>query len=63
MTAAGVAALVRGAASMHLEVAEDNAAARSLYRKLGYEESGRRRGYYSGGDAILMRRILPRPVL
>lgn len=63
VTAAGVAALVRGAASMHLEVAEDNAAARSLYRKLGYEESGRRRGYYSGGDAILMRRILPRPVL
>lgn len=67
VTAAGVAALVRGAASMHLEVAEDNAAARALYRKLGYEEAGRRHAYYAGEggsvDAIVMRRALPRPVV
>lgn len=67
VTAAGVTALVRGAASMHLEVAEDNAAARGLYRKLGYEEAGRRHAYYAGEggsvDAIIMRRKLPRPVV
>lgn len=67
VTAAGVTALVRGAASMHLEVAEDNDAARTLYRKLGYEEAGRRHAYYAGEggsvDAIVMRRTLPRPVV
>jgi ribosomal-protein-alanine N-acetyltransferase len=67
VTAAGVAALVRGAASMHLEVAEDNVAARALYAKLGYEEAGRRHAYYAGEggavDAIVMRRALPRPVV
>jgi ribosomal-protein-alanine N-acetyltransferase len=67
VTSAGVAALVRGAASMHLEVAEDNHAARALYAKLGYEEAGRRHAYYAGEggavDAIVMRRNLPRPVV
>lgn len=67
VAAAGVAALVRGAASMHLEVAEDNAAARALYAKLGYEEAGRRHAYYAGEggsvDAIVMRRSLPRPIV
>ncbi|QGZ96959.1 GNAT family N-acetyltransferase [Terricaulis silvestris] len=67
VTSAGVAALVRGAASMHLEVAEDNAAARALYAKLGYEEAGRRHAYYAGEggsvDAIVMHRTLPRPVV
>ncbi|MBX3428059.1 MAG: GNAT family N-acetyltransferase [Hyphomonadaceae bacterium] len=67
VTSAGVAALVRGAASMHLEVAEDNEGARALYRKLGYEEAGRRHAYYAGEggsvDAIVMRRTLPRPVV
>jgi ribosomal-protein-alanine N-acetyltransferase len=65
VTAAGVAALVRGAASMHLEVAETNAAARALYAKLGYQEAGRRHAYYGGAggsiDAVVMRRALPRP--
>lgn len=57
------AALLRGAASLHLEVAEDNEPARRLYAKLGFEEVGRRRGYYADGqtDAIVMRRTLPRP--
>ncbi len=67
VTAAGVAALVRGAASMHLEVAETNVAARALYAKLGYAEAGRRNAYYSGEggtiDAIVLRRDLPRPVV
>ena len=67
VTSAGVAALVRGAATMHLEVAEDNAAARALYLKLGYQEVGVRPAYYPGvggaADAIVMRRVLPRPVV
>ncbi len=67
VTAAGVTALVRGAAHMHLEVAEDNSAARALYVKLGYEEAGRRHAYYGGEggavDALVMRRALPRPVV
>jgi ribosomal-protein-alanine N-acetyltransferase len=67
VTAAGVTALVRGAVSMHLEVAEDNLAARALYAKLGYEEAGRRSAYYAGEggaiDAIVMRRTLPRPIV
>jgi len=67
VTSAGVAALVRGAATMHLEVAEDNVGARALYQKLGYAEAGRRPGYYAADhgrvDAIVMRRTLPRPVV
>lgn len=62
VTAAGAAALLRGAASVHLEVAETNTAARALYAKLGYEEAGRRPAYYAGEDgaidAIVMRRTL-----
>lgn len=65
VTSAGVTALVRGAATMHLEVAEDNEAARALYRKLGYAEAGRRPAYYAAEagrvDAIVMRRTLARP--
>ena len=67
VTSAGVTALMRGAASMHLEVAEDNRAARALYVKLGYEEAGRRHAYYAGEggfvDAIVMKRTLPRPLV
>jgi [ribosomal protein S18]-alanine N-acetyltransferase len=67
VSAAGVTALSRGAASMHLEVAEDNLAARALYAKLGYEEAGRRQAYYAGEggfvDAIVMKRTLPRPLV
>ena len=67
VTAAGVMALVRGAAHMHVEVAENNAAARALYTKLGYEEAGRRHAYYAGEggavDALVMRRALPWPVV
>ena len=63
VSAAAAAAVTRGAASMHLEVAEPNVAARALYTKLGFTEAGRRRDYYATEqgwvDAIVMRRALP----
>ena len=36
----------RGAASIFLEVREDNLAARALYAACGYRQIGRRAGYY-----------------
>lgn len=61
--AAGVVAQARGAVSIHLEVAEDNAPARAMYARLGYQEVGRRPSYYArpagSADAIVMRRALP----
>lgn len=52
----------RGAGCCHLEVASDNAAARALYRKFRFEQSGLRRAYYQRGekaaDAISMKRVL-----
>ncbi len=48
-----------GIRKLFLEVAADNRPARSLYRALGFEETGRRAGYYrrAGGavDAVMMR--------
>jgi ribosomal-protein-alanine N-acetyltransferase len=48
--------LAEGAQSSFLEVRENNVTAREMYRKFGFEESGRRHGYYkdNGEDAILM---------
>jgi [ribosomal protein S18]-alanine N-acetyltransferase len=45
-----------GARSSFLEVRESNLAAQDMYRKFGYEETGRRRRYYKDNDedAILM---------
>jgi len=40
----------RRVSDVFLEVAADNAAARSLYRAVGMIESGRRRGYYARSD-------------
>ncbi len=52
----------RNAREVWLEVRESNAAARALYAKCGFDESGRRRAYYDDGeDALLMKRELPRP--
>ncbi|MCX7646250.1 MAG: GNAT family N-acetyltransferase [Rhodobacteraceae bacterium] len=52
-------ALARGAEEAFLEVAEDNAAARALYRAEGWAEVGRRPGYHAPGiAALLMRRDL-----
>ena len=43
-----------------LEVRESNAAARRLYEKLGFRETGRRKAYYAnpGEDAVLYSKIL-----
>ena len=45
-----------GAVSSFLEVRESNVAARAMYRKFGYEDTGRRKAYYKDNneDAILM---------
>jgi ribosomal-protein-alanine N-acetyltransferase len=56
-------ARLRGAATAFLEVAEDNGPAQALYRRAGFAESGRRRGYYrrpdgSRLDALVLRRDL-----
>lgn len=43
------------AAAIHLEVDSGNAAARALYARAGFVETGRRKAYYrSGADAVLM---------
>lgn len=50
-----------GARTAFLEVRASNEAAQALYRGLGFEEVGRRRKYYPGGeDALLFRCCLPR---
>lgn len=51
-------ARARGAADAFLEVAADNAPARALYLGAGWEEVGRRRGYYAWVDAVVMRKRL-----
>lgn len=53
----------RGAETLFLEVAEDNAAARALYAGAGFAMAGRRRGYYprrngAAADALILRRAL-----
>jgi ribosomal-protein-alanine N-acetyltransferase len=53
----------RGTVRLTLDVAEDNAAARHLYARLGFTEDGRRPRYYTAGrpapvDAILMSKRL-----
>lgn len=53
-----------GADRLFLEVAEDNDAARALYARLGFVQSGRRRNYYekadgSRVDALLLTLDLP----
>jgi ribosomal-protein-alanine N-acetyltransferase len=52
-----------GANTLFLEVSEDNDPALHLYRRLGFEAMGRRKGYYGAKcgrrtDAITMRRDL-----
>ena len=52
-------ARAEGAATMFLEVAETNEAARALYTAAGFRQVGRRRRYYpDGGDALLLRKEL-----
>jgi len=49
-----------GAKTVRLEVRESNAAARSLYESMGFEEVGLRRGYYAQTNetAVVMTRTL-----
>jgi len=52
-----------GIRTVFLEVGEDNAPARQLYRRMGFGEVGRREGYYAGGSgpgsaALVLRRDL-----
>ena len=54
--------LLRGAQAAFLEVRRSNAVAQSLYRALGFQESGVRRDYYSlpREDALVFKRELSR---
>lgn len=54
LLAAAARAAAVGAASLFLEVAEDNAAGRALYDRLGFASVGRRPAYYArpGGPAV-----------
>ncbi len=46
-----------GVCTSFLEVEEGNTAALRLYTRMGYEQVGRRKGYYgAGADALLLRR-------
>jgi len=46
--------------TLHLEVNENLTAARALYEKMGFRQTGRRADYYGAGeDAILMRMETP----
>ncbi|RQW76978.1 MAG: ribosomal-protein-alanine N-acetyltransferase, partial [Geobacter sp.] len=48
----------RGASFVSLEVRFSNITAISLYRSLGFTETGRRKSYYENGeDALLMEYI------
>lgn len=50
--------LERSATRSTLEVRESNSTARSFYKNLGYEETGRVRAYYLDEDAIIMTKNL-----
>ena len=59
--ACGIAA-THGARRLLLEVREGNAAL-NLYRRMGFEQIGRRRGYYRGGDGSVHDALtLARPI-
>ena len=48
-----------GAKSVFLEVGVENPAARALYARLGFTQVGARKGYYNGGEALVLRLPLP----
>ncbi|WP_420548361.1 ribosomal protein S18-alanine N-acetyltransferase [Curvivirga sp.] len=52
MQAAEAQSKAQGAEKMFLEVAADNKGAQRLYKKLGYEELSRRKGYYKRAGGI-----------
>jgi ribosomal-protein-alanine N-acetyltransferase len=60
LESAEAAAKAQGAAQVFLEVAEDNTAARALYRKAGYVQVGRRPGYYVPKDGAAVAALVLR---
>ena len=57
-------ATTAGLSSVHLELLEDNAAARAFYRSLGFTETLRLPGYYRGRKAaVRMTLVLRSPAL
>jgi len=61
---AAIQLALSGAATLWLEVAEDNVAGRALYQSAGFEETGRRKGYYRRPEGpvdalVLQRRLAP----
>ena len=55
-------AMARGVTTFHLEVADDNVAAKALYQKAGYAQIARRKAYYQrpnrlAVDAIVMSKL------
>jgi ribosomal-protein-alanine N-acetyltransferase len=48
-----------GAIAMFLEVGVDNPPALALYAGQGFVRVGRRKAYYGGGDALIMKAQLP----
>ena len=52
-----------GARQVHLEVEEGNAPALALYRRLGFEEVGRRTGYYAKPDGSFATALTMRATL
>ena len=66
LRAVEAAVAARGARHQFLEVAADNAAARALYAKAGYGQTGRRADYYlrpdgCRSDALVLRKSLALP--
>lgn len=51
-------ARLKGVKTVFLLVRENNTPAIDLYRGLSFNDVGRRRGYYNGVDAVIMRREL-----
>lgn len=57
-----VTARVAGIKTLKLEARSDNAGARQFYRRHGFEETGRRPGYYQGvEDAVRLAKQLASP--
>jgi ribosomal-protein-alanine N-acetyltransferase len=56
---AGKLALPRGAHRMMLEVSAENSGACAFYRSIGFEQTGRRKGYFGPGhDALVMSQFI-----
>jgi [ribosomal protein S18]-alanine N-acetyltransferase len=51
-----------GASTLFLEVATGNGPALALYAGLGFTAAGRRKAYYAGQDANILKAILPLPI-